>query len=203
MLKGKWNKRLGIALCGALLFAAGCSAQATTVQPTTAEEEAPAQSEAETVQAAPQQQEIVTPAASPEITQSETAQAENAESAAQTAEPEAVQTAAPVAAQTASPTPAQKTATQAPAAAAQEQKAEATATPAAPAQAPAQTATLETALQYVGCDVAQLYAAIGQPSSAEYASSCMGDGEDGMLTYDTFTVTTYREGGVETVQDAY
>jgi nucleoid-associated protein YgaU len=116
-----------------------------------------------------------------------------------------VQTAAPVAAQTASPAPAQKTATQAPAAAAQEQKAEATATPAAPAQAPAQaqTATLETALQYVGCDVAQLYAAVGQPSSAEYASSCMGDGEDGMLTYDTFTVTTYREGGVETVQDAY
>jgi hypothetical protein len=31
----------------------------------------------------------------------------------------------------------------------------------------------------------------------------MGDGEDGVLTYDTFTVTTYREGGVETVQDAY
>jgi hypothetical protein len=196
------------------LFATGCGAQATTAQSTSAQEEALAQSSQETVQATPLPEETAALTESPEAAQSEAAQseatrsentqAEAVESAAltadQTAAPEAVQTAAPAAAQTASPTPAQKTATatQAPAAAA-------TATPAAPTQAPAQTqtATLETALRYVGCDVAQLYAAVGQPLSAEYASSCMGDGEDGVLTYDTFTVTTYREGGVETVQDAY
>lgn len=209
MLKGRWKQWLGIALCGTLLFATGCGAQATTAQSTSAQEEALAQSSQETVQATPLPEETAALTESPEAAQSEAARSENtqaeavesaAPTAEQTAAPEAVQTAAPAAAQTASPTPAQKTATatQAPAAAA-------TATPAAPTQAPAQTqtATLETALRYVGCDVAQLYAAVGQPLSAEYASSCMGDGEDGVLTYDTFTVTTYREGGVETVQDAY
>ena len=33
--------------------------------------------------------------------------------------------------------------------------------------------------------------------------SCIGDGEDGLLYYNGFTVTTYRENGKETVQDAY
>ena len=69
--------------------------------------------------------------------------------------------------------------------------------------APAETASLETALKYVGKDVSKLYAAIGKPTSSEYASSCIGDGEDGLLYYDGFTVTTYRENGKETVQDAY
>jgi len=76
---------------------------------------------------------------------------------------------------------------------------------AAPAEqvAPAETANLETALKYVGKDVAKLYSAIGKPASSEYASSCIGNGEDGLLYYDGFTVTTYRENGKETVQDAY
>ena len=76
---------------------------------------------------------------------------------------------------------------------------------AAPAEqaAPAETASLETALKYVGKDVSKLYAAIGKPNSSEYASSCIGDGEDGLLYYNGFTVTTYRENGKETVQDAY
>ena len=52
-------------------------------------------------------------------------------------------------------------------------------------------------------DVSKLYAAIGKPNSSEYASSCIGDGEDGLLYYNGFTVTTYRENGKETVQDAY
>lgn len=69
--------------------------------------------------------------------------------------------------------------------------------------APAETASLETALKYVGKDVSKLYAAIGKPNSLEYASSCIGDGEDGLLYYNGFTVTTYRENGKETVQDAY
>ena len=50
---------------------------------------------------------------------------------------------------------------------------------------------------------AKLYSAIGKPASSEYASSCIGNGEDGLLYYDGFTVTTYRENGKETVQDAY
>lgn len=76
---------------------------------------------------------------------------------------------------------------------------------AAPAEqaAPAETASLETALKYVGKDVNKLYSAIGKPASSEYASSCIGNGEDGLLYYDGFTVTTYRENGKETVQDAY
>lgn len=49
--------------------------------------------------------------------------------------------------------------------------------------------------------IADLYAKIGQPESSDYAPSCMGDGEDGMLFYDGFIVYTYREGDVETVYD--
>ena len=54
---------------------------------------------------------------------------------------------------------------------------------------------------FVGKDVSELISAVGEPSSAEYASSCLGPGEDGELKYDDFTVYTYRENGVETVQD--
>ena len=63
--------------------------------------------------------------------------------------------------------------------------------------------SIETAQKYIGSDVSKLYAAIGKPKSAEYASSCMGDGEDGILDYGDFSVTTYRENGKETVQDVY
>lgn len=44
-----------------------------------------------------------------------------------------------------------------------------------------------------------LYDLIGQPNSSDYAPSCLGDGEDGNLYYDGFTVYTYREGDTETV----
>lgn len=47
--------------------------------------------------------------------------------------------------------------------------------------------------------VDDLYALIGQPQSSDYAPSCLGPGEDGMLYYDGFIVYTYRENGVETV----
>ena len=47
--------------------------------------------------------------------------------------------------------------------------------------------------------VAELYALIGEPNSSDYAPSCMGDGEDGNLYYDGFTVYTYREGDEESV----
>lgn len=62
-------------------------------------------------------------------------------------------------------------------------------------------ATKETAMSFIGKNISELYAAIGRPSGSDYASSCMGDGEDGELFYDGFTVYTYREGNTETVQD--
>lgn len=51
----------------------------------------------------------------------------------------------------------------------------------------------------VGKNVSELYALIGQPTSSDYAPSCLVDGEDGMLYYDGFVVYTTREGNVETV----
>ena len=51
----------------------------------------------------------------------------------------------------------------------------------------------------VGKDISELYALIGQPTSADYAPSCLVDGEDGLLQYDGFVVYTTRENGVETV----
>ena len=57
---------------------------------------------------------------------------------------------------------------------------------AAPAPAPAASVPAadprQTALSYVGRSAAELAAAIGQPNSTEYASSCIGDGEDGIMT---------------------
>ena len=53
---------------------------------------------------------------------------------------------------------------------------------------------------FVGANVEDLYAAIGYPDSVEdYVPSCLGPGEDGELHYDGFTVYTYRENGVETI----
>ena len=48
----------------------------------------------------------------------------------------------------------------------------------------------------------KLYDAIGRPDGSSYASSCIGDGEDGELSYDGFHVYTYRApDGAESVQD--
>ena len=57
----------------------------------------------------------------------------------------------------------------------------------------------ETAMGFVDSPVSALYAAIGYPSSSDYAPSCIGAGEDGNLYYNGFTVYTYRENGTETV----
>lgn len=52
----------------------------------------------------------------------------------------------------------------------------------------------------VGADVAELYKAVGYPVSSSYAPSCLGDGEDGELVYDGFTVYTFKAAsGAETV----
>lgn len=46
-------------------------------------------------------------------------------------------------------------------------------------------------------DFSALKKLIGNPVSAEYMGSCYGAGEDGILTYQSFTVYTYREDGKE------
>ena len=59
---------------------------------------------------------------------------------------------------------------------------------------------LETAKTFEGAAVEDLIAAIGEPDSSDYAPSCLGEGEDGNLYYDGFTVYTYRDvDGSETV----
>ena len=54
---------------------------------------------------------------------------------------------------------------------------------------------------YIVQSVSSMIAALGSPISSSYAPSCLGPGEDGELVYDGFTVYTYRENGVETVED--
>ena len=49
--------------------------------------------------------------------------------------------------------------------------------------------------------MSSLIAAIGSPLNQSYAPSCLGPGEDEELIYDSFNVYTYRENGVETVED--
>ena len=49
--------------------------------------------------------------------------------------------------------------------------------------------------------VEELYSAIGEPKGSNYASSCLGSGEDGELYYEGFTVYTYRENDSEVVMD--
>ena len=76
------------------------------------------------------------------------------------------------------------------------------ATPAEPAQ-PAEQAkdNKQIAIDYIGQSASSLQGAIGSPSSTDYSSSCLGDGEDGEWRYNGFTVYTYRENGAETVTD--
>lgn len=61
---------------------------------------------------------------------------------------------------------------------------------------------LATAQEMIGEDISALTAAIGEPETSSYASSCLGPGEDGELYYDGFTVYTYRgPDGTENVYD--
>ncbi len=64
--------------------------------------------------------------------------------------------------------------------------------------------TAEAAQAFIDQDVSALIEAFGEPVSASYEASCMGDGDDGILQYDGFVVFTYREpdGSAETVIDA-
>lgn len=71
-----------------------------------------------------------------------------------------------------------------------------------PEQTPAEPSALETALTFVDQDAVALISAIGEPLETQYEASCSGPGDDGVWTYDGFTVYTYRENGVETIVDA-
>lgn len=73
---------------------------------------------------------------------------------------------------------------------------------AAQEEAPEEPSALETALTFVDQDAAALISAIGEPLETQYEASCSGPGDDGVWTYDGFTVYTYRENGVETIVDA-
>lgn len=75
---------------------------------------------------------------------------------------------------------------------------------AAPTETEAVESTLAIALSFVDRSVDELKAALGEPDDAYYGESCIGDGEDGILTYGAVTVYTYREadGSAETVIDA-
>lgn len=72
-----------------------------------------------------------------------------------------------------------------------------------PDDAEAAADLLALAETFVGRPVSELIAAIGEPLATDYAPSCLGPGQDGELTYDGFTVYTYREGENETVEEVY
>ena len=57
------------------------------------------------------------------------------------------------------------------------------------------------AREYLERDAEELIEALGEPLERNYAPSCLGNGEDGELVYEGFTVYTYREGDRETVTD--
>lgn len=71
-----------------------------------------------------------------------------------------------------------------------------------PADSKDASARLEQARSFIGKDVQDLIAELGEPTERSYAPSCVGSGEDGELQYEGFTVYTYREGDRETVTDA-
>ncbi len=75
-----------------------------------------------------------------------------------------------------------------------EAPAEESVAPAEASEAPAaEDSLLETARSFEGASLDELIAAIGEPESSDYAPSCLGEGEDGNLYYDGFTVYTYRD----------
>ncbi|NLC73488.1 MAG: hypothetical protein GX684_06970 [Ruminococcaceae bacterium] len=73
--------------------------------------------------------------------------------------------------------------------------------PGATEQSNKSTEELEIAKSYIGKPVSELYKAIGQPESSDYAPSCLGEGEDGNLYYDGFIVYTFKDKSGEKVHD--
>ena len=76
--------------------------------------------------------------------------------------------------------------------------------PASDTDAETDTDAYEQALQYRGQPVEALYAAIGEPESANYAASCDEENaEDGMLFYGGFYVWTVKTETEEIIHDIY
>ncbi len=78
----------------------------------------------------------------------------------------------------------------------------------AEAEEPEQTASepdeaaaerLALAMSFIDRPLEELIAEFGEPESGEYVPSCFGNGMDGELIYDGFTVYTYRSSTGETV----
>lgn len=191
-------KMMGVVLCGAMLLASGCGAKAETTASSAVESESVSvvALEAASSEAVPESEAVSEAVSEASSAVSEAASEKPAESKAEPKAESKAESKAETAAKS-------KPAKQETAASSKEEKTEPVESKPVTETAPAETASLETALKYVGKDVSKLYAAIGKPNSSEYASSCIGDGEDGLLYYNGFTVTTYRENGKETVQDAY
>lgn len=191
-------KMMGVVLCGAMLLASGCGAKAETTASSAVESESVSvvALEAASSEAVPESEAVSEAVSEASSAVSEAASEKPAESKAESKAEFKAESKAETAAKS-------KPAKQETAASSKEEKTEPVESKPVTETAPAETASLETALKYVGKDVSKLYAAIGKPNSSEYASSCIGDGEDGLLYYNGFTVTTYRENGKETVQDAY
>lgn len=187
-------KMMGVVLCGAIFLASGCGAKAETTASSAVESESVSvvALEAASSEAVPESGAVSEAVSEASSAVSEAASEKPAESKAEFKAESKAETAAK-----------SKPAKQETAASSKEEKTEPVESKPVTETAPAETASLETALKYVGKDVSKLYAAIGKPNSSEYASSCIGDGEDGLLYYNGFTVTTYRENDKETVQDAY
>ncbi|MCD7845069.1 MAG: hypothetical protein LUG57_04295 [Oscillospiraceae bacterium] len=62
----------------------------------------------------------------------------------------------------------------------------------------------ETAQEYIGLTVEELYAAIGEPTETQYAASCLQENaEDGMLFYDGFYIWSLRMEDSEIVYQVY
>ena len=114
-------------------------------------------------------------------------------SPAETPDPALAREALPETSVPADPAPAETDAPELPNEPALEQTPEPTADPAAAER-------IQAAKNCIGGTTAALYTAIGYPMTSDYASSCLGSGQDGNLYYDGFTVYTYRENGVETVR---
>lgn len=191
-------KMMGVVLCGAMLLASGCGAKAETTASSAVESESVSvvALEAASSEAVPESGAVSEAVSEASSAVSEAASEKPAESKTESKAESKVESKAETAAKS-------KPAKQETAASSKEEKTESVESKPVTETAPAETDSLETALKYVGKDVSKLYAAIGKPNSSEYASSCIGDGEDGLLYYNGFTVTTYRENGKETVQDAY
>lgn len=191
-------KMMGVVLCGAMLLASGCGAKAETTASSAVESESVSvvALEAASSEAVPESEAVSEAVSEASSAVSEAASEKPTESKAESKAESKVESKAETAAKS-------KPAKQETTASSKEEKTEPVESKPVTETAPAETASLETALKYVGKDVSKLYAAIGKPNSSEYASSCIGDGEDGLLYYNGFTVTTYRENGKETVQDAY